>query len=127
MVAGKNSKPLTVEQINLTRNEISMGKPYILFVGAMHPRKNVHHLIMGFDWFKENTSSDYKLVLVGRKAWLTKEIEQAYTNSPHQSDIIFLPYLNKEKLVMVTGSAWAAAAPSYLEGFGVPVIGIVVL
>ena len=115
-------KPLTEQQINLTRNEISMGKPYILFVGAMHPRKNVHHLIMGFDCFKENTSSDYKLVLVGRKAWLTKEIEEAYTNSPHQSDIIFLPYLNKEKLVKVTGSAWSAAAPSYLEGFGVPVL-----
>ncbi|MBK7302490.1 MAG: glycosyltransferase family 4 protein [Saprospiraceae bacterium] len=115
-------KPASQAQINNIRLQYSEGKPYLLFVGAMHPRKNVHHLIKGFDWFKDQTSSDYKLILVGRKAWLTEEIDDAYKNAKHQSDIIFLPYLDKEELVRVTSAAWACVAPSYLEGFGVPVL-----
>ena len=115
-------KPLSREEVKEVRNRYSEGSPYFLFVGAMHPRKNIPNLIKGFGVFKSRSGASIKLLLVGRQAWLTREIQQAFDESAHQSDILFLPYVQPRELALLTGAALAAVAPSYLEGFGVPVL-----
>jgi glycosyltransferase involved in cell wall biosynthesis len=97
-------------------------KEYFLFVGAMHPRKNIYNLIKAFDLFKKTTNSEYKLILVGRKAWHTNEIEFAINKSEFKSDIIVYSYFTTEKLAQITAGAFCAINPSLLEGFGVPVL-----
>ncbi len=104
------------------RKEYSKGKPYFLCVGALHPRKNIAGLIRGFDLFKQKMVTDYTLLLVGRKAWHTTEIERAFENAIHREDIHFIPYTQVNELAKITASAEACICASFLEGFGVPVL-----
>lgn len=114
--------PIAESEKETVRKQFSGGQPFLLFVGAMHPRKNITHLIKAFDRFKKDHPNNIQLLLVGRKAWMTNDMEFAYQNSPYKNEIKFLPYLNKEDLTRLTASAWASIMPSFLEGFGVPVL-----
>ncbi|MEO6189902.1 MAG: glycosyltransferase family 1 protein [Saprospiraceae bacterium] len=115
-----NFKKLSDEEIVQVRNKYTSGNPYFLFVGALHPRKNVHGLIKAFDLFKSLNENAIKLVIVGRKAWMTNEIEYAYQHAKYKDEIQFLEDIDNEELALITAAAYAAVAPSFLEGFGVP-------
>ncbi len=115
-------QPLSKEQQIAFRQEKTEGKPYFFYVGAIHPRKNVHRLIQAFDQFKVKTQSDFQLVIGGRFAWETGVVKDSYDNAIHQKEIHFTNYLTEEEL-----SAWMACAYSFVyvstfEGFGIPVI-----
>lgn len=115
-------KPFNLDQQNEIRKKFSKGVSYFLFVGAIHPRKNVTALIRAFEIFKTNTGSDMKLIIVGRKAWFVEDFEKVFLNSVFKSDIIILDYLQSNELAEITASAFAVIQPSFLEGFGVPVL-----
>ncbi len=115
-------RPITEESKNAVRNKITSGNPYFLFVGAMHPRKNVHGLIKAFSQAKKEYHLSEHLVLIGRKAWLSDEIKSAYETSEVKDEIHFLPYQNTDQLAAITAAAAALVMPSFLEGFGVPVL-----
>jgi len=115
-------KPLSEEKKQQIRSQVSQGADYLLYVGAMHPRKNLVNLVKAFDLFKNAQICDLKLVLLGRKAWMTGELETALQESPYHYEIIQIPYLDKQELAEITAAAWALILPSYLEGFGVPVL-----
>lgn len=114
--------PLTTNEKNVVQNKYSNNCPYFVFVGALHPRKNVQGMIQAFDKFKRNNSRNFKLIIVGRKAWMTGIIEKTYNESQSKRDIIFLENLNDKELAKITASAYASISPSFLEGFGVPVL-----
>lgn len=105
-----------------TRWKYSDGCDYFLFVGALHPRKNVEGLIKAYNLFRQQSSASHKLLLVGRMAWSTKTIKEAYDSSPFKQDILLLNYLDSYELSKVTAAAFAVIQPSFLEGFGVPVL-----
>ncbi|MGB5023810.1 MAG: glycosyltransferase family 1 protein [Saprospiraceae bacterium] len=115
-------KPLSEEIQQEVRDRYSQSKRYFLFVGAIHPRKNLAKLIQAFDLFCLKTDADFQLLIVGRKAWMTDETEAVWQNSPNKSRIQFYSYMDTEQLALVTASAFVAINPSLLEGFGVPVL-----
>ena len=114
--------PLDATQQQQTKATYTGGKDYFIFVGAISPRKNVVRILEAFDLFKQKQASDMKLVLVGRKAWLTGEFEQALANHPFKQDILHLQGIDNETLVQLLGSACASLYPSLLEGFGLPIL-----
>ena len=115
-------QPLSSEKQQSIRARFSNGKPYFLYIGAIHPRKNVHRLIRAFDRFKEQTGAPHQLLLAGRWAWQTGEVRTAYEGSRHQSSIRFLGYLEDKQLAEVLGAAFAMTYVSLWEGFGLPVL-----
>ena len=98
------------------------GQEYFFYVGAVHPRKNVHRLITAFDQFKTKTKSKKKLLIGGRFAWKTGEVKLAYDNASHQDDIVFLGYLKNEEVPKLMGAAYALTYVSLFEGFGLPLV-----
>lgn len=118
----KEFKPISEDEKNKIKLKYSSGKNYFLFVGAFHPRKNVSGLIKAYDLFRKQTSATYKLLLVGRMAWSTTDIKEAYDSSDYKQDIFLLNYLDSNELSKVTAAAFAMIQPSFLEGFGVPVL-----
>ncbi len=114
--------PLDEAAQQQTREKYTDSKDYFIFVGAISPRKNVVRILEAFDLFKSRHPSDMKLVLVGRKAWLTGEFEQALANHPFKQDILHLQGIGNEALVQLLGSACASLYPSLLEGFGLPIL-----
>ena len=115
-------KPLSEKEKEEIRKEYSEGREYFLFVGALHPRKNVANLIYAFTSYKQKRPSQKKLLIVGRKAWNTEDIDLAYQRSDSKKDIHFIPYVDSQVLAKITGSAYCAVCPSFLEGFGVPAL-----
>jgi glycosyltransferase involved in cell wall biosynthesis len=109
-------KPLNILEKN------TEGPPFFLFVGAVHPRKNVPRLIEAFDLFKKRTKSNVQLVLCGRFAWQTGAVKSAYDAAIFKQDIIFKGYIEDNEVVKLTASALAVTYVSLFEGFGVPLL-----
>jgi len=114
--------PLSDTEKEASRQRFGKGKPYFLYIGAIHPRKNVHRLIAAFTDFKERTGSQVQLLLAGRFAWQTGRVKTAYENSPFRQDIHFLGYVPDEDLPVLLGGALCFVYPSLFEGFGLPLL-----
>ena len=104
------------------RDKYTEGKPYFMFVGSLHPRKNLARLFTSFDLFKKKNNNDIKLLIVGSKRWWTEPIKNAYEAMTHKDDVIFAGRLSAEDLHLVTASALASVYVSYFEGFGIPIV-----
>lgn len=115
-------RPLEDQEIIDHRNSISKGQPYFVYVGAMHPRKNIEYLLLAYDQFKKETASLLKLVLIGRKAWQNEAMEKAYNEMQHQSDVIFTGRISDKELANTLGAAYALTYVPFFEGFGLPII-----
>ena len=114
--------PIADEVKDEIRARYTGGKPYFMFVGSLHPRKNLARLFTAFDRFKTLVDSDIRLVVVGEKRWWTEAIEQAYASMSHKADVVFTGRLSADELHKVTASAMASVYVSYFEGFGIPIV-----
>ena len=100
----------------------ALDNEFFVYVGALHPRKNIKRLFEAFDQFKKETNSTTKLVIVGRKAWSVAEIENTYNQMQFKDEVVFTGRLGSEDLRKVIASAKALTYVPYFEGFGIPII-----
>lgn len=105
-----------------TKTKFSSGKEYFLFVGSLHPRKNIIRLIKAFGEFKKETNSDYKLLLAGPQYWGMSDIYKEMETLNCKDDIVFTNRLSSEDLSDVMASAFALTFVPYFEGFGIPLV-----
>ncbi len=115
-------RPLNANEKEKIKTKFSQGKDYFFYLGAVHPRKNVHRLIKAFDIFKKKKEHPIQLLIGGRFAWQTGEVKNAYDSSAYQEDIHFLGYLQEEETPGLMGAASALVYPSNFEGFGIPIL-----
>ena len=115
-------QPLPAAEHPAVRTRYAGGQPYFLFVGALHPRKNLPNLLRAFDAFKTATGSATQLVLVGRWAWQTGAIAETYRALRHQSAVHLTGRLTDSELARLYGAARALAYVPFFEGFGLPVV-----
>jgi glycosyltransferase involved in cell wall biosynthesis len=120
--SNENFKPITEEEKNLIQQKYTRSLPYFLFIGTLHPRKNLVNLFKAFDEFKKQTQSDFKLLIVGKKMWWTTEIENVFNQLEFKNDIIFPGRVNEENLYKITASAFALTYVPIFEGFGIPLV-----
>ncbi|MBL7888374.1 MAG: glycosyltransferase family 4 protein [Bacteroidia bacterium] len=114
--------PISDELKLQTQQRFSRAEQYFLFVGSLHPRKNISRLFKAFDLFKSSFDSNVKLVIVGEKYYWTNEIKNTYLNMKFKEDVIFTGRLSNEDLKNVLGSALALTYVPYFEGFGIPIL-----
>jgi glycosyltransferase involved in cell wall biosynthesis len=114
--------PMSATEQALVKNQYSAGEDYFVYIGAIHPRKNVHRLIAAFDTYKQRSNSKTKLLLGGRFAWQVGAVKDAFDQAKHKDDILFLGYLNTTELHQIIASALAMVYVSTFEGFGVPLL-----
>ena len=115
-------EPISETQKNEIKQKYTYEQSYFCYVGAMHPRKNIETLLKAFDAYKSSTQNNFKLVIVGRKAWQSKSIEETYNNLKYQADIIFTGRVTEEDLYHITAAAYAMVYIPYFEGFGLPIV-----
>lgn len=101
------------------RVKYTNGQPYIVFVGAIHKRKNVQRLIEAYKNLKKEENIPHHLLLVGEPMWNSEAIE---VDEEMKSFIHFTGHVSLEKLAEVMGSATCLAFVSYFEGFGIPLV-----
>lgn len=103
-------------------NRISENIPYFIFIGAVHPRKNVLGLLKAFEYFKTNYSHPHQLVIIGRNAWLNKDVESCLQTMKYKSDVIWIEEVTRENLLKLLHAAFSLVYPSFFEGFGIPIL-----
>ena len=109
------------EQI-ATREEYADGHPYFLYVGSLHPRKNICGLLRAYDAFRTTVEKPIKLLITGNAMFKTGDIIQTYEGMRYKDDVIFTGRLSTEDLHQVLGAALSLTFVPYFEGFGIPVI-----
>ena len=120
--ANERFKPLSKERADEVRTEYTGGSPYFVFVGSLHPRKNITNLLKAFQLFKGENKGKYKLVLIGEKFFLTKSMEEQLGKMKNKKDVIFTGRLSPEQLNDVLGAAYAMTFVPFFEGFGIPIV-----
>jgi glycosyltransferase involved in cell wall biosynthesis len=114
--------PLSADQRKTIRNTYASGAEYFLFVGLVHPRKNLARIIKAFDSFKYLTDSKVKLIIIGSTKYMTSDVRKVYELSNYKPDILFTGYVPDEELKKITASALALVYTSLFEGFGIPIL-----
>lgn len=115
-------KPISALEKEAVKKEFAQGEEYFLYVGSIHPRKNIPNILRAFETFKNKENSRMKLLLVGRMAWQTSEVGAVYEKMKHKNDVLFLGYQNIENLHRIVGAAFANVYVSLFEGFGIPIL-----
>lgn len=115
-------KPISENQKMTLRQNLTQGKPYFVYTGAIHPRKNIITLLKAFEQLKAQHQNSHQLVLVGRKAWKNEELDNFLAQMQFKIDVIFTGKLNDKDLKNTLAAADVSVYPSYFEGFGLPVI-----
>lgn len=117
--ASHHFKPLSADDQKLVLKEFTEGFPFIVFVGALHPRKNVVRLLQAFDQFKSATKSETRLLIVGENLWRSKKIQ--IPELKYKNHVVFTGHQPIDKLAKIVGAAKFMAFVSYFEGFGIPI------
>ncbi len=114
--------PISSEAKAETQTQYSEGQPYFLFVGSLHPRKNLGTLLQAFDQYKQSHQTDHKLVIVGASFWGADALQRIHSAMTHKDDVVFTGRVDDDTLVKLYGAATALTFVPLFEGFGVPMI-----
>jgi alpha-1,3-rhamnosyl/mannosyltransferase len=103
-------------QVDMVRRKYSLGRPYVLFVGTIEPRKNVDLLLDAFESLAPSIREHYQLVLAGPPGWASGRTMRRLQH------VRYLGYVPEAELPGLTAGATAFVYPSLYEGFGFPVV-----
>ncbi len=102
---------LSEELAEKIKQQYSLNRPYLLFVGTREPRKNLQRLIEAWQPLKNNLD----LIIVGESGWDGSEQVQ-------DDQLRFLGKVSDQVLNVLYAEAEAFVYPSLDEGFGLPIL-----
>lgn len=120
--ANEMYRPLTKEEIEETREKYNAKAGYFIFIGTLHPRKNIARMLLAFENFREKINVPFKMIIVGEKMFMTSDIEQVYSSMQYSNDVLFVGRKSPLELKFLLGSATALSFVPLFEGFGIPVV-----
>ena len=100
--------------------DLCLPEEYLLFIGAMEPRKNLVRLIQAYSLLKNKIKE--KLVLAGPKGSAYQKIMEEIEKLQLQKDILFTGYVEESLVPNLFKKAKIFIFPSLYEGFGLPVL-----
>lgn len=104
---------------NKILEKLKINKPYLLYVGAAYPHKNLEKLIKVFSLI--NQKKQHQLIIVGHIDFFMKQLmEKVYQLK--EKTIIFTGFLSDNDLYNLYQKAKIFVYPSLSEGFGLPAI-----
>lgn len=115
-------KPLGTAEIVRTREELTGGLPYFIYVGSLHPRKNIQRLLAAYDLFRAQHDQAFRLVLAGARMWKDPLLDQAFKAMQYKDEVVFTGRALPEQLARYVGAAEAMTFVPLFEGFGIPAL-----
>jgi glycosyltransferase involved in cell wall biosynthesis len=120
------------ERIGEIYAAFQLPKKYILFVGVLHPRKNIPFLVRSYAKLKRETALPHGLVLAGLRGPAAEETEQLIQELGITSEVTITGYVEEWQLPLLYKHADLFVLPTLYEGFtlvtleamhyGVPVV-----
>ena len=108
------------ETLEKIKNKHKLSKPFVLFVGSLKAHKNIPALIRAVESMRTEKKLDIDLVIVGRRDFKNKELWK--TIQKCRTYVKYLGELPDEDLAAIYNLASVFVLPSFLEGFGLPVL-----
>lgn len=111
-------------QLAAVRSRYDIHSDYVIHVGTLQPRKNLHRLLDAFERIDNSQliidNSQLQLVLAGKPGWLAGDLVARATAMPNR--VRLLGHVDQPDLPALISGARALAMPSLYEGFGLPVL-----
>ena len=108
--------------IEQAKTKYGIDGAYLLYLGTLHPRKNLVRLIEAFHLARPQLPTSLKLVIAGRKGWLYDEIFATTQRLELTDQVIFPGFVDDADKPALLSGALAYVFPSLYEGFGLPVL-----
>jgi glycosyltransferase involved in cell wall biosynthesis len=97
-------------------------RPYVLFVGTIEPRKNLHRLLDAFSSLADGIRTNFKLVIAGDEGWGGLQINSKIESLKLTGSVILAGKVSEQALRQLYKHAYCLAMPSLYEGFGLPIV-----
>ncbi len=109
---GNNIKPLSKDNAKeFIKSNLGIAEPFVFTLGTRWPRKNLELAIRACNNLAD--AFPHKLVITGQPGW---------GSLPKSDRIIFTDYVEDETLSALYSAADLYLAPSWHEGFGIPLL-----
>ena len=132
-------KPIKDKKLtNKVLKKYKIKQPYLVYVGAIEPRKNLKRLIRAFDLLLKKmekkkltfsprshyssliTHQSLSLVIGGRAGWKNQDIFQLVRDLGLQDRVIFTGFIEDQDLPVIYSAAECCCYVTLYEGFGLP-------
>ncbi|KAA3617965.1 MAG: glycosyltransferase family 1 protein [Calditrichaeota bacterium] len=107
--------------IKLIKN-LDIQSDFILYVGSMHPRRNLHRLLHAFKGILHKGMNNYKLMLCGLNLYTKSDVNNWIDELGLKDYVRILGYVTEEELLGLYNMATVFVYPSLYEGFGLPIL-----
>jgi glycosyltransferase involved in cell wall biosynthesis len=104
------------------RKRYRLPEHFILFLGALEPRKNLPRLLEAYAGLPAAIRRDVELVVAGMSGWLNESIRGQVSELGLDRSVHFAGYVDPDDLSTLYSLASMLAYPSLYEGFGLPVL-----
>ncbi|HVN52245.1 MAG TPA: glycosyltransferase family 1 protein [Acidimicrobiales bacterium] len=115
-------RPLTPDRRERALASLERGgvdSPFLLYLGNLHPRKNVARALQGFAAARVDPAlADHQFVVAGARWWGSGEHEAAELSPPGR--VVFLGRVDEDVRQLLLELADALVYVSRFEGFGLP-------
>ena len=120
--AGPGFKPIAdIRQHARIRMRYGLPERFLLYVGAIEPRKNLPRLMEAFKAARQQGVA-HELVCVGPYGWSSRDLYRRVDDLGLRRIVHFTGYVPRADLPVIYNLADVFVFPSIYEGFGLPVI-----
>lgn len=96
-------------------------KPYVLYLGTLAVRKNLGNLLEAMKMLS-GRGGGFALVLAGKKVWFTDSLLEYSRNMQLENCVHFTGEISEAEKAAYIMHAQGLVYPSFIEGFGLPVV-----
>ena len=120
--AGTSYTPLSANEKEIARDNLTGGRDYFLYVGSLNKRKNICGLLDAYERFRTESGKEIKLVLAGERMYSYPELSGRIEKMRFGEDVIFKGRMEPPDLRKAYGAATALVYIPFYEGFGIPLL-----
>ncbi len=115
-------QPASLPEREAVRAKYRLPESFVLYVGALQPRKNLVRLVQGFGQMPPELRTTFPLLLSGAERWMNAELKAAAAPFQAEGTVRFLGFADDADLPGLMSLATVFAFPSLSEGFGFPAV-----
>lgn len=113
--------PRSAKEVDTVRKRLSLGGPFLLFVGLAHPNKRLDWLIEHLVAARTRLPVAARLVAVGGYAEQLDSVRQRLGEASATEFVVFAGRVTDDELAALYTDAAALVSASISEGYGLPV------
>lgn len=120
---GNELSPLSPDELQRVdlSSVVPAGSRYLMTLSTLEPRKNLAGLLQAFALLRPNQPG-LKLLVVGARGWKESPVFETVRSLGIEDDVIFAGYVEDALIGPLLQRAELFVLPSFVEGFGIPVL-----